>query len=300
MFSFVKMRKKETLYCRDQFSFYGDWEPLNWSFAGQRKTLHLKNILNWKKFKNLEFYLHSTWFHSPIPIHFFQVRFSGRIFSSVNFFPPKFCQVYIGRDFEDGECAENPTHLLCRRQMQETHGKRRSHSSSADNENHDNDNIILDPPPTDHSDNSNNKILDRPHKQQQRRRRHYRYRTWAHPPPSPPPASQGDAVQGGQSLSSRSRQAALRSQTEGIWRSDQAHLQEEGQDDEEDRAPTRVRRLQAQGSSHHQKMQALRTRRREEEEGPDAPILKRDLNAQTLIWNNRSDADPGDEWSNFW
>merc|ERR1711872_1173784 len=61
---------------------------------------------------------------------------------------------------------------------------------------------------------------------------------------------------------------------QGKRRSDQAHLQEEGQDDEEDRAPTGVHRLQAQGSSHHQEMQALRTRRRKEEEGPDAPVLR--------------------------
>ena len=33
--------------------------------------------------------------------------------------------------------------------------------------------------------------------------------------------------------------------------------------------------LQAQRSSRHQKMQAFRARRREEEEGPDAPILTR-------------------------
>merc|ERR1711872_1013299 len=89
-------------------------------------------------------------------------------------------------------------------------------------------------------------------------------------------ASQGDAVQEGQRLSSRSRQAALRSQAEG-------------QDDEEDRAPTRVHRLQAQGSSHHQEMQALRTRRRKEEEGPDAPVLRgtfRD-DAAAVFWDDR-------------
>merc|ERR1711872_587101 len=102
-------------------------------------------------------------------------------------------------------------------------------------------------------------------------------------------ASQGDAVQEGQRLSSRSRQAALRSQAEGIRRSDQAHLQEEGQDDEEDRAPTGVHRLQAQGSSHHQEMQALRTRRRKEEEGPDAPVLRRTFrdDAAAVFWDDR-------------
>merc|ERR1711872_149499 len=91
-------------------------------------------------------------------------------------------------------------------------------------------------------------------------------------------ASQGDAVQEGQRLSSRSRQAALRSQAEGIRRSDQAHLQEEGQDDEEDRATTGVHRLQA-----------LRTRRRKEEEGPDAPVLRRTFrdDAAAVFWDDR-------------
>merc|ERR1711931_567961 len=93
--------------------------------------------------------------------------------------------------------------------------------------------------------------------------------------------AQGHAVQERQGFAPGPRQAALRSQAEGIRRSDQAHLQKEGQDDEEDRAPTRVHRLQAQGSSHHQEMQAFRTRRRKEEEGPDAPVLN---------WTFRDDA----------
>merc|ERR1712126_212523 len=72
------------------------------------------------------------------------------------------------------------------------------------------------------------------------------------------------------------RQAALRSQAEGIRRSDQAHLQKEGQDHQEDRTPFGVHRLQAQGPSDHQALQAFRARRREEEEGTDAPVLKGD------------------------
>merc|ERR1711931_312827 len=88
-------------------------------------------------------------------------------------------------------------------------------------------------------------------------------------------APQSDAIQEGQGLSAGSRQASLRPQAKGIRRSDQAHLQKEGQDHEKDRPQIGMHGLQAQRSSHHQKMQAFRARRREEEEGPDASILIR-------------------------
>ena len=70
-------------------------------------------------------------------------------------------------------------------------------------------------------------------------------------------APQGDAVQDRQGLAVRAGQAALRREAEGLWWPDQARLPEEGQDDQEGRAPPRVQRVQVQDAARHQALQAL-------------------------------------------
>merc|ERR1712105_299089 len=96
---------------------------------------------------------------------------------------------------------------------------------------------------------------------------------------------QSDAIQEGQGLSAGSRQTSLRPQAKGIRRSDQAHLQKEGQDHQKDRPQIGVHRckLQEKASNDHQEMQAFRAGRREEEEGTNAPILRSDLSEEEKL-----------------
>jgi len=97
--------------------------------------------------------------------------------------------------------------------------------------------------------------------------------------------AQGHAVQERQGFAPGPRQAALRSQAEGIRRSDQAHLQKEGQDHQKDRPQIGVHRckLQEKASNDHQEMQAFRAGRREEEEGTNASILRSDLSEEEKL-----------------
>ena len=53
------------------------------------------------------------------------------------------------------------------------------------------------------------------------------------------------------------RKAPLRSQTIWLWWSDQASIQEEGQNDKEDRTENGVHNVQEEEAGAHQEMQAL-------------------------------------------
>merc|ERR1712107_150337 len=59
----------------------------------------------------------------------------------------------------------------------------------------------------------------------------------------------------------------------GLWRPVEAHPEEEGEDHEEAGSQDGVLRLQVEEPGSHQEDQALRARWREEEEGPDDPVL---------------------------
>ena len=65
----------------------------------------------------------------------------------------------------------------------------------------------------------------------------------------------------------------VRPEAAGLWRPVEAHLEEEGEDHEEAGAQDGVLRLQVEEPGSHQEDQALRARWREEEEGPDDPVL---------------------------
>merc|ERR1712241_658765 len=69
-------------------------------------------------------------------------------------------------------------------------------------------------------------------------------------------------------------QEEVRSQAAGLWRSVQAHPEEEGEDHQEVGAQDGVLRLQVEEPGAHQEDQALRVGRRKEEEGPDDPVLE--------------------------
>ena len=76
-----------------------------------------------------------------------------------------------------------------------------------------------------------------------------------------PQAAQGDAVQEVQGAQGSSGQASLRQETAGFRRSDQAHLQEEGQDHQEDCAAYGVHRVQIPQADSPEALQALRAGR---------------------------------------
>ena len=65
----------------------------------------------------------------------------------------------------------------------------------------------------------------------------------------------------------------VRPEAAGLWRPVEAHLEEEGEDHEEAGAQDGVLGLQVEEPGSHQEDQALRARWREEEEGPDDPVL---------------------------
>ena len=69
---------------------------------------------------------------------------------------------------------------------------------------------------------------------------------------------QGDAVQEGQGLVGSSGKASLRPQAIRLWWSDQARLPQEGKDHEEGCPPSRMYRLQVQGTTAIEAMQAVR------------------------------------------
>merc|ERR1711879_293556 len=79
-----------------------------------------------------------------------------------------------------------------------------------------------------------------------------------------------DAIQEVPGVQIRSGQEALRQEAAGIRRTVKAHPQEEGQDDEEDRAAQGV---QAAHPGAAEAGEALRVGRRQEEEGADDPVL---------------------------
>ncbi len=56
----------------------------------------------------------------------------------------------------------------------------------------------------------------------------------------------------------------------------QAHPEEEGQDNQEDRAQAGVQQVPEEGAAAAQEDQALRARRGQEEEGPDDTVLSRE------------------------
>jgi len=84
---------------------------------------------------------------------------------------------------------------------------------------------------------------------------------------------QGQPVQEGQGVEEGARSSSLRSETEGIWRPVEADFPKEGQNNEEDRAASRVHRLQAPQAAGAQAVQALRAGRRQEDQRPDDPVL---------------------------
>merc|ERR1712038_1123540 len=83
-----------------------------------------------------------------------------------------------------------------------------------------------------------------------------------------------DAVQEVAGVQVRPGQAALRQEAAGLRRTVQAHPQEEGQDDEEDRAAHGVPGVQAAHPGGSEAGEALRVGRRQEEEGADDPVLR--------------------------
>merc|ERR1711879_65143 len=82
-----------------------------------------------------------------------------------------------------------------------------------------------------------------------------------------------DAIQEVPGVQIRSGQEALRQEAAGIRRTVKADPQEEGQDDEEDRAAHGVPGVQAAHPGAAEAGEALRVGRRQEEEGADDPVL---------------------------
>merc|ERR1712061_259133 len=82
-----------------------------------------------------------------------------------------------------------------------------------------------------------------------------------------------DAIQEVPGVQIRPGQEALRQEAAGIRRTVKAHPQEEGQDDEEDRAAHGVPGVQAAHPGAAEAGEALRAGRRQEEEGADDPVL---------------------------
>jgi hypothetical protein len=71
-------------------------------------------------------------------------------------------------------------------------------------------------------------------------------------------AAQSDPVQDGQSVIVRPGQAQIRPKAKGLRWSDQARLQEEGEDHKEDHTQNGVLRMQGQETDRPQEMQTLR------------------------------------------
>ena len=69
--------------------------------------------------------------------------------------------------------------------------------------------------------------------------------------------AKGDTVQEREGQLGCSREASLRSETIGLWRSDQTRFPQEGQDHQKDCLEASVPGLQACLSTPHQEMQAL-------------------------------------------
>ena len=84
---------------------------------------------------------------------------------------------------------------------------------------------------------------------------------------------QGYSIQERQGLQTGSGSASLRCQVVRIRRPDQAHLQEEGQANQEDHPQTRLPKDQGRPIESHRQMQDFRARRRSHQEQGRPPLL---------------------------
>ena len=88
-----------------------------------------------------------------------------------------------------------------------------------------------------------------------------------------PQKIQGYSIQEGQGLQAGSGRSSLRCQAVRFRWSDQAHLQKEGQADEEDHTQTRVLQMQGQTMQTSRQMQDLRPGCRPIQEQGRSPLL---------------------------